>query len=685
MAKSRTAGFRADIQALRAVAVALVVLTHLWPNRLTGGYIGVDIFFVISGFLITSHLAKEIFGTSTLSFGRFYARRIKRLLPAAFIVLAVGTVGVVIWVPYSQWQPTAHEVMASAFYVENWSLAGQSIDYSAINDQATIAQHYWSLSVEEQFYFLWPLALFVLYRLGARLGARRLTLLVGISLLGLASLVYSIVFTAANPNPAYFVTPVRVWEFAAGGILAITAAKVSLPRILAGVLAVLGWAGIAYSALYFSPQTQFPGWAALLPVLGTTAVIASGMGRTRVPFHPLVSWKPVQFVGDVSYSIYLWHWPLIVVAPYVLLAPLTMWSKMGIVAISLPLAWLTKVLVEDRGKSWKILGRRPRTTFMSMGAGIIILAVLAGAMTWGSSLREDRAEAAQEQQMGQPCLGPAALPAQKNCENALGQAAVTVMGVGNRYYTSAPECVTDPNQKGPGVKAVAVCDYSRGNKDATKVWLTGDSHAEQWKPALLVLAKKNHWKLTYSLLGGCPVADVSFAGYHGKNDPAANAACTTGARSIADMIERDRPNKVFYSIFSRKEKLDDGSGRSQELQYSEGLPKFWGRWAAAGSTVYVLADPPLNGYVRDPNCVTLNPTQPLNCAVPRAAAQPTDPLVSAVRLMKSPRVKLIDLTDHFCDANRCYAVVGNVAVYFDPDHLNGEFSKLLAPYIGQKL
>jgi len=681
----RPRGFRADIQALRAVAVSLVVLTHLWPNRLTGGFVGVDIFFVISGYLITAHLVKEIFATSTLSFGRFYARRIRRLLPAAFLVLAVGAVAVALWVPYSEWQATAREMMASALYVENWSLAGQSIDYSAINNQATIAQHYWSLSVEEQFYFVWPLALFGLCWLGSRFGGRRRALFVGIAAVGAASLVYSIVFTAHNPSPAYFVTPVRVWEFAAGALLAVAAGKVSLHRIPAAVLASLGWLGIVVSAVLFGPGTEFPGWAALLPVLGTVAVIAGGTGRTRVPFHSLLGWKPVQFAGDVSYSMYLWHWPMIVVAPYIVMGPLNAWMKLGIVAICVPLAWLTKVFVEDRGKSWPFLSRRPRSTFISMGAGIAILAVLAGSLAWGGTVQENRAEAVQERQLGQPCVGPAALPVQKGCTNALGPAAVTVMGDVNKYYASAPECAVDPNRTGPGVKAVGVCDYTNGKKNATTVWLTGDSHAEQWKPALLQLAKKNHWKLTYSLLGGCPVAEVSFAGYHGKGDPAANAACMTGSKSIARMIEEDRPDKVFYSIFARKEKLDDGSGLSQSDQYGKGLPKFWGRWADAGSTVYVLADPPLNGYVRDAKCVALNPSQPLKCAVPRHVAQPADPLISAARQMNSDRVRLIDLTDHFCDDSRCYAVVGNVSVYFDADHLNGDYSKLLAPFIEHKL
>ena len=159
----------------------------------------------------------------------------------------------------------------------------------------------------------------------------------------------------------------------------------------------------------------------------------------------------------------------------------------------------------------------------------------------------------------------------------------------------------------------------------------------------------------------------------------------SGAEAISDMIVHDRPEKVFYSIFSRKEILDDGTGRTQAAQYDAGLPKFWSRWAAAGSTVYVMADPPLNGFVRDAKCVALNPSDPIKCAVPRAVAQPADPLVAAVKSMGSKAIRLIDLTDHFCNADDCFAVVGNVAVYYDPDHLNREFTLLTVPFIQAKL
>lgn len=683
--RASRAVFRADIQALRALAVGLVVLNHLWPNRMTGGFVGVDVFFVISGFLITTHLVKELSATSKLSLSRFYARRIKRLLPAAFIVLAVSSLAVYLWIPYSQWAQTARETLMSVLYVENWSLAAQSVDYSALNNQATVAQHYWSLSVEEQFYFFWPLALYGLYLLGTKVWSPRAALTMGIGAIALASLIFSISFTAANPSPAYFSTPVRVWEFAFGGLLGLLAARLVLSRVLCTVLSALGWLAIVVAAFTFSPTTQFPGWTALLPVLGTVAVIAGGMNQAKAPLNAFIGWKPIQLVGDVSYSVYLWHWPMILVAPFFLAGPLNSWHKLAIVALCLPLAWLTKVVVEDTGRSWRILGNRPRITFLAMASGIVILAVVSGGLALGAVNRQEQAQVVSAQLLENPCAGPAALPSSAKCEDPLGPAPVTVMGDANKYYVSAPECAVDPLKKRPGVEAVAVCDYSGGKAGAESVWLTGDSHAEQWKLAVLELAKANNWKLSYALLGGCPVADVKFKGYRGNTNPKVSSACMTGAHSIATMIEEERPSKVFYSIFARAQQLDDGSQRSQEEQYVEGLPKFWMRWAAVGSTVVVLADPPFNGSVRDSNCVTRNPRDPLLCAVDRKLAQPPDPLVAAAKALDSEHVKLVDLTEHFCDERLCYAVVGKMPVYFDADHLNGEFSSLMAPFIARKL
>ena len=242
---------RQEIQGLRAVAVLLVVLFHLWPNRVPGGYIGVDVFFVISGFLITSHILREVDRTGSVSLTQFWARRLRRLLPASYVVLAVSAVGVLLFVPRLVWQQFFGEILAAALYVENWALALDSVDYLAAENTPSPAQHYWTLSAEEQFYLVWP----VLVLLGIWLARRRVStsptgdhgggvrggvfvvLAAGVA----ASLAYSLWVTATNPALAYFVTPARAWEFGAGALLAFAPAAARHVCARPGAVPSVGW------------------------------------------------------------------------------------------------------------------------------------------------------------------------------------------------------------------------------------------------------------------------------------------------------------------------------------------------------------------------------------------------------------------------------------------------------------
>ncbi|MFV0252273.1 MAG: acyltransferase family protein, partial [Beutenbergiaceae bacterium] len=234
-------GFRPEVQGLRAIAVGVVVLFHLWPLRMPGGYVGVDVFFVISGFLITSHLYREVERTGTVRLLDFWARRIRRLLPASLLVLAVSLVLVLAWVPTTQWLTNARELIASALYVENWALAADAVDYLAEGNQPSVAQHFWSLSVEEQFYLIWPLLMLAALALAVRTGwNRRYAMVAALSLVGGASFVWSIWATSQDRASAYFITPTRVWEFAIGAAIALVPLA---PGLLARVL--LGWAGLA--------------------------------------------------------------------------------------------------------------------------------------------------------------------------------------------------------------------------------------------------------------------------------------------------------------------------------------------------------------------------------------------------------------------------------------------------------
>ncbi|HEX7308693.1 acyltransferase family protein [Lentzea sp.] len=681
--KPKARGFRTDVQALRAIAVLAVVVNHFWPNALTGGYVGVDVFFVISGFLITSHLDREIVRTGRVRLGTFYARRVRRLLPAAFLVLAVSVVLAYFLLPYPRWTANAWESFAAASYWENWLLAGKSVNYSAQNDAASLVQHYWSLSVEEQFYLFWPLLLMGMFKFG-----RRRWVMAGVLVLGALSLGLSVYYTTVSPNAAYFITPVRVWEFAIGAGVALAASRLVLPRVAAELAAFAGLAMIIATAFVYDHHTPFPGYLALVPAVGTGLVIASGLRPGRQWHTPVTASRPVQFIGDVSYSLYLWHWPVVLLAPFALSGLLdkgeltTPW-QLGLVALSLVLAWLSKKLVEDRGMSWGPLTRSSGLTFAGMVAGISVVAVLAAGLQWTYDRHVAQAERDAAAGLNSPCHGAGAMIGTNGCPTPFGPAKVATMGPANEYWRLAPECRQIQDYNAEDKHTTSICDFSGGSAGAEKVWLVGDSHAQQWQASLFEVARERKWHLKIAFLGGCPFADVRVTEFRGKA-PAKQEVdrCAAWTRRMTDVIAADRPSKVVTSFFARKEVV---AGGNQTDRYRAGLEPRWRKWTDAGAKVYVLADPPFNSDIRNPDCVTLNPADPVACAVARAEAHPADPLVEVARTTEVPGVSLIDLSEYFCDAARCYSVIGNVVVYFDADHLNGEYSRSLAPMIAKAL
>lgn len=683
--------FRTDIQALRALAVSLVVTNHLWPFRLPGGYVGVDVFFVISGFLITSHLGKELFARGGVRLAEFYARRARRLLPAAFTVLGVSLAMAWLWLPYTRWTANAQEIVGSAFYVENWVLAAKAVDYSAMNESATMVQHYWSLSVEEQFYLVWPLALIGLYLLAVRRSwDKRRALLVGLGAATAASFCFSLYLTAVAHSAAYFNTPVRVWEFGAGALLALGASRPIRSLLARNVLAVFGFAMVLVSAVAYDHATSFPGWTALLPVCGTVFVIRAGMGGGRLWHDRLTALRPVQFVGNISYSLYLWHWPLIVVAPFVLGTTLDTAAKATLAVAAVILAWLTKRWVEDPWIVRSSLASRPRGVLVRVVAGM--LAVLFAGLTLHLQVApksEAAAEIARTDSAG-PCFGPLAVGKTECGDPFARPVGSPFMGPENEYWGLPADCLDQEDTlhlEQPG--GPAVCDYSDGRPESESVWLVGDSHAQQWQGAILELAREKHWKLNLSYSGGCPLADAPYQGYRGGTaDPAKIRKCGIWGANVAAAVERDNAAKVFTSTFAAGEQINDGSGRPQLEQYKDGFSRYWSRWSESGATVYAIADPPLNDKVRDVNCIAVSAGNPQDCRAPRDEALPMDPLVAAVKAAQAAgddRIRLLDMSEYFCDASYCHGAVGGLPIYFDPDHLNKRLSIQLAPHIGARL
>jgi peptidoglycan/LPS O-acetylase OafA/YrhL len=574
--------------------------------------------------------------------------------------------------------------MASAGYVENWYLSAMSVDYSALNDQATVAQHYWSLSVEEQFYLVWPLLLLAAWWWASRRSwPPRVVATIALTVVVVSGIVVSVVATAGMPSQAYFVTYTRAWEFGVGGLLALLPFA-RLPRAVANPLAIAGFAAIAVSALAFGPTTPFPGAWALVPVLGTAAVIAAGTVSQDLWHSRLTSLRPVQWLGDVSYSLYLWHWPLIVLMPFALDSTLSTVMKAGILGAALVLAWLTYRLIERPGQRWRLISSSNRRTFLAMLAGMGVVILAGGGLIVAGKVRA-AADLPPLSVTIEDCVGPQAMSSGVTCDNRFGPAAENVMGSRNSYYAVPPECSARPDRLPFGDKTATVeCDFSDGEEQTT-VWLVGDSHAQQWQGAVLDLARQNHWTVLLSYGGGCPVIDAPFTGFREPASVTDRDRCRQWATAVREAVVRESPDYVLTSSAGRVQFVDDGTGRTQEEQFVDGLLRTWTEWANAGTTVVALGGVPFNGEVRSPDCVLVNADDPLACAVPRGEAQPRDPYLLAAAQAESPDIRVFDADPYFCDVDNCYAVIGGVVVYYDADHLNLDYVRRLAPPLAEAM
>lgn len=383
-----------------------------------GGYIGVDVFFVISGFLITAHIVREVETTGRLRIAQFWARRARRLLPASLLTLLATAIGVAALAPESLWRQFYGEIVAATLYVQNWRLASDAVDYLGAENSPSPVQHYWTLSTEEQFYVALPLVVLACVVIARRLGKRpRRVVLVALVLLGAASFIYSASLTTSSPGTAYFSTLTRGWEFAAGGLLALLASTRSARWN--GTLAAVGVAGITAAAVLLDSSTAFPGYAAVLPVVGSLLAIAHG---ERTSLSRVGAWSPVALVGRLSFGIYLWHFPLIVLLPYATGRDLGTIDKIGIAGTSLLLAYLSTRFVEDpvRFSPRLLARRRPAVVAAFSILGMVVVAGLGATGLAVENRQTERAgQLAKQILAGTPdCLGAQARdPHASPCEN----------------------------------------------------------------------------------------------------------------------------------------------------------------------------------------------------------------------------------------------------------------------------
>lgn len=675
---------RREIQGLRAVAVLLVVLFHLWPNRLPGGYVGVDVFFVISGFLITSHLLRELARTGTVGLAQFWARRIRRLIPAAYVVLVASAVGVLLWVPRLAWQQFFGEILAAALYVENWALALGAVDYLAADNQPSPAQHYWTLSAEEQFYLVWPLLVLAGVWLAVRLARRRGSVVAPrravlgvLAVVTLVSLGYSLWITAHDPAWAYFVTPARAWEFGAGALLAF-APTVSGRH--AG-RAVLGWASLVVlvsCSVVLDKETPMPGTAAIVVVVASMAVIWVADPPLEWSHSRLLTLRPAAYVGDISYSVYLWHWPLIILLPYVTDHALTTVDKLSILLATIGLSALTKRFVEDPVRLAQGLGlKRPRTTFAYAAAAAVLLTlVCVGPRV---AVARDTAQAEQTARRiaadAPPCFGAAARdPQATGCPNPdLAGTIVPTPAAAAQDWPQLSRC-NAPMEADPLVP----CRFGTDRGQVPHIAVVGDSHARVLMSTVQRMVDTGLVTADMLVIGGCPWSTT-----------APNLADETGRR-CADFRRRldpllQRTAKDYDAVLTTARISTLRGDRAQKIS---GFSQAWAKVTRLGVPVVVVRDNP--GGTRPEENPNLCLSEVAVSDADRCAFDRTDVLdkrfdVLTAAARRTPGAKAVDLTDFYCGTATCPVVIGGVNVYVDSNHVSVTYAKTLAPYLFRRL
>ena len=664
----RRVRYRADIQGMRAIAVLAVVANHMagWP---TGSFVGVDVFFVISGYLITGILVREFESRQTISFRGFYARRIKRILPAGLFVIGATVCATRVLAGIDRYHFAAKDAIAAVLFSANWHFAQTGVNYFNQSLPPSPLQHYWSLSVEEQFYFAWPWLMLGLLLVGLRLRFWRhehARLVAGVAIAAISgiSLAWAFSETTQHPTAAYFSTFVRAWELGLGAFVAIAAQPLARcdPR-LRRVVALAGMLGVLCALFVVPTSSGFPAPWGLLPTLSAAAVLAAGAGLSGRSLLPLTN--PVsQYLGEISYSLYLWHFPVVVLIVAVFAQYSAAYWLVGL-ALIFGLAAASFHLLEDPARRGAWLVRRPgRVPLPARGWLKYVAACGATAVLAVAGLVAVRASSPTRLVLEAPilvghtqddprnCIGAAALDPRHGCAH---------LNTGDRV---APLPGQLPDDTGGAYACYAYlhqpahpCDYGSRRRDAIRVALVGDSHAAALLAALEPQLDALNWRVT------------AFTGQACGWLPAHLAPDCPGL----GLIQRALLHRHYEVVIATELRLYTTSV-AQHLKAMRPV-------AASGAHIVVVDDDP-SVSPASTACVTrITYTATGTCGTPVGVAyQDPDRLAQAAE--RIPGARVVQTRPFFCRHGFCPATIGNVLVYRDTAaHVTASYARTLSPYL----
>lgn len=672
-----------SLDGVRAIAVGLVIAFHLGLSWAPGGFIGVDVFFVLSGYLITTLLLRDLDRDGRVRFGRFYARRARRLLPAAAftltVVMAVGRYLLPLGDRWSLW----HDAKAAALYLANWHLIWSEREYFTDDSIPGALDHWWSLAVEEQFYIVWPLLLLGLWLLGRASGdGRRLGVAIGA--LFAASAALSLVLTPAAGYYRYYSTFTRAYHLLAGALVATLLARSGAARIRSlgpGVGTALSAASLGvlvFLAVTVEGADGYPGLAGLAVTAAAVVLIVSVVAIPAGPIHRALGSRPMAAAGRLSYSLYLWHWPVIVFTPVV--AGRAGFGRgddpMLLVALTFAAAGLSYLGVERpiRFKVWTTA--RPQRVIL---AGLTLSLLVAG--------------------VARPAVLPGALAGERIERSAGPPGASDVISVptdlvvaASRDIASSRPCPYANIDWDARPEDAPVCVLRRGK--GPTIALAGDSHAQMWLPAIIEIADRVDATLVPATRGGCGWTSVSPAIRDERGRLVMRRSCSDWRDPYYDKVIRElRPDVVFLGTRSHVATLFDGPRlidpaadpvKHREL-WRRGAQRNLQRFAAGGAHVIAFESLPEQAG-KIPDCIYRNPRDAAACDYPVEADDRVGGYNAILRAVAEglEQVHVLSMVDVVCPEQICPAVLGYEITHRDDDHLAASFVRELTNEISAR-
>ncbi|MGR4069996.1 acyltransferase family protein [Billgrantia sp. C5P2] len=644
--------YRPDIDGLRAIAVILVVAYHAGVPGFGFGFIGVDVFFVISGYLITSLLLRELESTGSISLLSFYGRRVRRLMPAMVVVITASLVlGYILLTPIGQQQSLAESAIASiAFFANYYFIATTGGYFDGPTDQVPLL-HMWSLSVEEQFYAVWPVLLIVSVAIAKRYQKRAWTIISMLAVLGIgASFFYGVWLSNTNPNAAYFSVLSRGWQLLAGALLACAVGRVLLVRASPAAVSALAWFGaglLLVAAFVIEGSHAYPGWAGVLPVLSALALIVAGFGSSANPVSRLLSTRPFVFVGKISYPWYLWHWPLLAMARAYQLGEGDLIRDVALASLSFLLAYLTYRLVEKPVVGFFTQRSVSNQQLVKLGAFSSVLLALAafGLMS----------HANQQKSMG--------------FYRQLESAAEDVPDLRGKCHLSSPF---------QGLPDESIC-VNRSDREAPDLLLWGDSHADHYSPMLDELSDDLQFAFLQRTFSTCPPLMGYSHGYTQGHPQENDRNCELFKEEMASELSRLAERGLSGVVLSASW-LGRPSSETHLSLAEEGLRDTVDMLLDYGLRVIVVAPTPVFS-VPMTDCLARRTVE--SCSTFQRRLEKRREAILAVMheiAEEEADVRIVDFYARLCPGGRCHSLLGDTVVYRDEHHLTTRAARELSPH-----